>query len=86
MEKTLITDVSELNLILKNVVKSAIREMNEEAAKEGQSDRLYSINQVRKRLGKAHATIKKLVDTGFIKTTKNGQISEAALNEYLQKA
>lgn len=85
MEKTLITDVSELDSALKNAVKTAIREMNEEAAN-ANNDRLYTINQVRKRLGKAHATVSKLISKGFIKTTKNGLISEAALNEFLQKA
>lgn len=85
MEKTLITDVSELDSALKNAVKTAIREMNEEAAN-ANNDRLYTINQVRKRLGKAHATVSKLISNGFIKTTKNGLISEAALNEFLQKA
>jgi len=65
-------------------------ELNEEtavaSANAANNDKLYSINEVRKRLGKAHATIKKLVDKGFIRVTKDGQISEASLNEYLQKA
>ena len=85
MEKTLITDVAVLKSELMSIVKTAIREMKEEASKDEKSDKLYTINQVRKKLGKAHLTIKKLVDNGFIKTTKNGLISEASLNEYLRK-
>jgi len=47
------------------------------------ADKLYTINQVAKRFGKAHRTIKNLVKDGTIKTTKNGQISESALQAYL---
>lgn len=71
---------------LKNALKAAMIELNEENSKVKQSDRLYTINEVRKRLGKAHSTIKKLILSGYIKTTKNGLISEAALNDYLQKS
>ena len=86
MEKTLITDVSELFPALRKVVKDAMKEMNEEAAKEKQYDTLYTINQVRIRLGKSHKTIKNMVLAGIIKSTSNGLISEAAINEYLQKS
>ena len=82
MEKTLITDVSELSAVLKDVVKTAISEINAEKT----GEQLYTVNQVRKRLHKAHVTIKRLIEKGYIKTTKDGLISEAALNEYLQKA
>ena len=81
-----ITDMVEL----KTALKAVMIELNEEtavaSANAANNDKLYSINEVRKRLGKAHATIKKLVDKGFIRVTKDGQISEASLNEYLQKA
>lgn len=86
MEKTLITDVSDLDFALRKAVKAAIRELNEETAKEKQSDKLYTINQVRLRLGKSHKTIKNLVLAGLIKATASGLISEAAINEYLQKS
>jgi len=45
--------------------------------------KLYTINQVAKMLGKAHGTIKKYVQVGTIKSTKNGLITEDAINEYL---
>jgi hypothetical protein len=44
------------------------------------ADKLYTINQVAKRFGRA---LKNLVKDGTIKTTKNGQISESALQAYL---
>lgn len=81
-----ITDMAEL----KTALKAAMIELNEETARDkqtaAQADRLYTINEVRKRLGKAHNTIKKLIATGYIHTTANGLISEAAINEYLQKS
>ena len=86
MEKTLITDVSELKLELMSVIKSAIREMKAEELKEKSSDKLYTINQVRKRLGKSHKTIKNLVLSGVISSTESGLISEAAINTYLKKS
>jgi hypothetical protein len=86
MAQMVITDMVEL----KTALKAVMIELNEETAvanaNAANNDKLYSINEVRKRLGKAHATIKKLVDKGFIRVTKDGQISEASLNEYLQKA
>ncbi len=76
--------IPDLNEI-KNAVKMAILEIEAEKEKSKEFEKLYTINEVRLRLGKAHNTIKKLVKTGYIKTTKDGLISEAALNEYLQK-
>jgi len=85
MAQMVITDMSELKLALKAV----LIELNEESVKDREraesSDKLYSVNQVRKRLGKAHSTIGKLISKGMIKTTKDGLISEASLREYLQK-
>ncbi len=76
--------IPDLNEI-KNAVKMAILEIEAEKEKKKEFEKLYSINEVRLRLGKAHNTIKKLVKAGYIKTTKDGLISEAAINEYLQK-
>ncbi len=46
-------------------------------------EKLYTINQVAKKLGLAHSTIKKKVTAGIIKTTVDGHIPESAINEYL---
>jgi hypothetical protein len=49
-----------------------------------QGDRLFTINQVAKRLGKSHATIKKLVGLGIIKSNRIGLISEQTINDFLK--
>lgn len=82
MAQLVFPDLAEIKI----VVKAAILEMEAEKEKRKTNDNLYTINEVRKRLGKAHNTIKKLVKAGYIKTTKDGLISEAAINEYLQKS
>lgn len=82
MAQMVITDLAEL----KNALKAAIIEVELEKAKITECDKLYTVNQVRKRLGKAHNTIKKLIEVGLLKTTKDGLISEASINEYLQKS
>ena len=67
---------------LAQTIKSVLVEFdNEKTAKLG--EKLYTINQIAKKLGKAHATIKKLVTNGYLKTTKDGLIPESAINEYL---
>ena len=75
--------IPDLNEI-KNAVKMAILEIEAEKEKKKEFEKLYNINQVAKRLGKAHTTIKKLIQAGYIKTTASGLISEAAINEYLK--
>jgi len=45
--------------------------------------KLYFINQVAKKLGKSHATIKKLCEQGFIRVTASGMITQEALDDYL---
>jgi hypothetical protein len=86
MAQMVITDLSELKSALKAAMIELNNEMANEKEKSAKVDNLYTINEVRKRLGKAHNTIKKLVKAGYIKTTKDGLISEAAINEYLQKS
>lgn len=44
----------------------------------------YSINQVAKQLGMAHATVKKLVANGMIRSTTSGRIPQDAIEDYLQ--
>ncbi|HNW99283.1 MAG TPA: hypothetical protein PKK00_12810 [Bacteroidales bacterium] len=68
---------------LKSIIKTTIVEIDFEKNK-GNNISLFTINQVAKRLGKAHASIKKLVQAGIIKTTKDGLITEQAINDYLQ--
>lgn len=84
MGPIIITNPEEFDSFLNRAVKSAIKELQDEKEKEKESDKLFTINQVRKRLGKAHSTIGKLMSKGLLKTTKSGLISEASLREYLQ--
>ena len=81
MTQLTIIDMTEL----KSVLKAVIVEANNEQQKQREGEKLFTVNQVRIRLGKAHATIKKAIRIGYIKTTKDGLISEAAINEYLQR-
>lgn len=71
---------------LHKAVKSAMIEFREEQQEQAKGEKLHTINQVSKRLGKAHQTIKKLVEKGLIKSTKDGLISEASISEYLQNS
>lgn len=67
---------------LVKAIKSVLVEHDNEKALQG-PEKLYTINQVAKMLGKAHATIKKFVDAGIIRSTSNGLIPENAVNEFL---
>jgi hypothetical protein len=82
MAQLIVTEKSEL----KSVLKEALSELRAEEKQESLSEKLYTRNQVRKRLGKAWKTIDNLIIVGLLKTTKDGLISEAAINEYLQKS
>ena len=80
MSEIVVTSKSDL----REYIRSVILEIEaQKAAKE--TPKLYSINQVAKKLGKAHATISKMVATGLIKATKDNLIPETSINEYLGK-
>ena len=84
MGPIIITNPEEFDSLFNRAIKAAYKEMQAENENDKKSDKLFTINQVRKRLGKAHSTIGKLIAKGMIKTTKDGLISEASLREYLQ--
>lgn len=67
---------------IKKAVKISLSEHDQEKVNKDEM-RLFTINQVAKRLKKSHATISKLVKDGLIKTTKSGLITETELNNYL---
>ena len=67
---------------IKEIIKTAIFEIEKEK-EVSRPDKLYTINQVAKRLGRAHDTINKLVKSGVIRSTKDGLITESAINDYL---
>ena len=68
---------------LKDALKSAIKEFYKEKENRETGDKLYTINYVARKLGKAHRTIKNLVQAGVIRSTKNGLIPHSALEEYI---
>ena len=82
MAQVIFTERSELKAILKEIS----LEIMEEEKKVSLKEKLYTRNQVRKRLGKAWKTIDNLINKGILKTTIDGLISEAAINEYLQNS
>ena len=69
---------------LKKEIISALTDF-EIQKKKNKPPKLYTINQVSKQLGKAHTTIKKLVQAGVIRSTKSGLIPEDAIEEYLKR-
>ena len=78
--------MSDIVLITKKemteIFKSVLVEFdNEKTAK--LNEKVFTINQIAKRLGRAHDTINKLVKNGMIRTTQDGLITESAINEYL---
>lgn len=78
--------MSELIITTKQDLSSVIEAVlikHDERNKAKQPERIYTINYVAKKLGKHHATIKKLVDIGTIRSTKSGLIPESAINDYL---
>ena len=80
MSEIVVTNPSDL----KRVLKEAILEIDEERVMK-QPEKVYSIKAVSKMIGKAHATVKKLVKAGYLKTTADGLILESSISEYLQK-
>ena len=76
----LVPDETQLVTLMTKAFRQA---MSEENNNRSDSDKVYSINQVAKRFGKAHRTIKRMVKCGTIKATKSGLISESAINNYL---
>lgn len=69
---------------LKELIKSAYLEVEKEKELE-RPTKLYTINEVAKRLGRAHETINKLVKSGVIRSTKDGLITKSAINDYLNQ-
>jgi len=78
--KVIVTSKEELNEILENIILRI-----DEKKGRGKGEKLYYINQVARMLGKAHETVKKMVENGTIRSTKDKKIPESAIDEYLQR-
>ncbi len=70
---------------LQKSIVEALRQYDEEKQARQELTGTYSINQAAKVLRVAHATLKKLIENGQIKSTSdNRRIPIQALNNYLQ--
>jgi len=78
--------VSELKNLLVDVLTEFDSKKNAKVIERKEMETLYTINEVAKRLRRAHITIKRLVAQGSIRTTSDGRISEKAINDYLKNA
>ena len=78
METILITSKHELTDTLNMVLDAR----EKQCAKKTEM-KSFSINQVAKRLGRAHATIKKYINHGLLMTTKDGRIPESEIEKLL---
>lgn len=78
--------VNELESIMdKALEKAEMKKLNLQNEKV-QLETLFTINQVARRLNRAHRTIKKLISQGVLRSTPDGLISELAINDYLKNA
>ena len=71
----------------KNELKEVLSECISEHQKKVDSERpmkIYTINQVAKKLGMSHSTIKKKINQGLIKATADNRILGSEINNYLK--
>jgi hypothetical protein len=66
-----------------NIIEATLLKVNNDS-KNNTPVKLYTINQVSKLLGRSHVTIKRIVEKGLIKTTKDNLITEIEINNYLK--
>jgi Holliday junction resolvasome RuvABC DNA-binding subunit len=78
MAEIVLTTKSELADTIHQVL-----DQREAARKEKENMHSLTINQAAKRLGYAHATIKKYVTKGLLRTTRDGRIAEVELERFL---
>lgn len=79
---TIIGTPQEITHEIRQAVREELKRFLEEQ-KASVPEKVYYINQVAKMLNRSHATIKKMVANGVLKTTKNGMIAQSAIEAYL---
>lgn len=84
--KMIVIPVSELKYHIQDAIKELDSKKEAQLKEQKERETLYTINQVAKRLKRAHKTIKTLIAQGLIRTTPNGLISEKAINDFLKNA
>jgi len=78
----LITSADELLAVITKAVKVAI-DSAEAENKRKHGEKIYSKNQVAKKLGKAWMTVDRYCRSGIIRTVPGGGIPESALMDFL---
>jgi len=82
MDKVFVTVFSEEEL--ENLIMRCLYRYEKEKTSTALNEKSYTINQVAKRLGRSHATIKRLVEDGIFKTTSDQRrIMATSINDYL---
>lgn len=71
-----------LKMEIAETLKKVLKEHDSEKEKK-ENLKSLTIYQVAKQLGRAHATVKKYVAQGLLKTTKDGRIPEVELERFL---
>lgn len=66
---------------LKDLMLQALKEYS--VPKTNPGVKTYTVNQVAKLLGMSHHYVKKLIESGVMRSTKSGRITETAVEEYL---
>ncbi len=82
MTSLIVTEPDHLVEVIKKSMKAALEE-HEAEKKANESMKLFTINQVALKLGKAHATVSKMLRDGVLKGTVDGLIPEVELKRYL---
>jgi response regulator of citrate/malate metabolism len=78
METILITSKKELAQTIREVLDEKERENSMRSKTQS-----FTINQIAKKLGRAHTTIKRFVEAGVLKTTLDGRIPETELQRFI---
>jgi excisionase family DNA binding protein len=81
MANLIVIEKTELKEFLENTIEGIFEARDRKSGLT--RDETYTVNQVAKRLKMSHFTVKKLVMSGIIKSTKSGRITEQAVNDYL---
>lgn len=82
MTSVVVAETDQLAEIIKKSVRVALQEHDIEK-KNGENMRLFTVNQVARKLGKAHATISRMLRDGVLRATQDGLIPEVELQRYL---
>ncbi len=81
MSEIIITTKSELAAVIIDVL-----DKRDAAQKAKENLNSLTINQVAKRLGRANATVKKMINSRKIKVTKDGRIPEVELEKFMSNS